>query len=116
MPRKSRRTKINFNRKSRRRESTPNVFMDSEDQIGEGVSEDDGAEDGGLSVGSGEAAARESRRRQRAETRALRGRRGRQAPMRAAVYGQYLGAELKKLGMITGALAIALVVLTFTIG
>ena len=90
--------------------------MDSEDQISDGESEDDGAEDGGLSVGSGEAAARESRRRQRAESRALRGRRGRQAPMRAAVYGQYLGAELKKLGMITGALAVVLVILTFTIG
>jgi hypothetical protein len=116
MPRKSRRTKIKFNRKSRRKESIPNVFMDSEDQIGEGVSEDDGAVESGLSVGSSEAAARESRRRQRAESRAIRGKRGRQAPMRAAVYGQYLGAELKKLAMISGALAIALVVLTFTIG
>jgi hypothetical protein len=116
MPRKSRRTKINFKGRSRRKDSTPNVFMDSEDQIGEGVAEDEGTQESGLSVGSGEAAARESRRRQRAESRALRGRRGRQAPMRAAVYGQYLGAELKKLGMITGVLAVALVVLTFTIG
>lgn len=116
MPRKSRRTKINFNRKSSRRESTPNVFMDSENQITDGLVDDNADQDGGLSVGSGEAAARESRRRQRAESRALRGRRGRQAPMRAAVYGQYLSAELKKLGMITGVLAVALVVLTITIG
>jgi len=36
--------------------------------------------------------------------------------MRAAVYGQYIGAELKKLAIVTGALAVALVVLTFTIG
>ncbi len=90
--------------------------MDSEDQIGGGSSDDVADEDGGLSVGSGEAAARESRRRQRAEVRATRGRRGRQAPMRAAVYGQYIGAELKKLAVVTAALAVALVVLTFTIG
>ena len=116
MPRKSRRTKINFNRKSSRRESTPNVFMDSEEQIGDGDSEDVASEDSGPSVGSGEAAARESRRRQRDESRAVRGRRGRQAPMRVAVYGQYLSAELKKLGSITVVLAITLVVLTFTLG
>jgi len=36
--------------------------------------------------------------------------------MRVAVYGQYLSAELKKLGSITVVLAITLVVLTFTIG
>ena len=90
--------------------------MDSEDQIADGASEDDEAVDAGLSVGSSEAAARESRRRQRAESRAIRGKRGRQAPMRAAVYSQYLGAELKKLAVISGALAITLVVLTFTIG
>jgi hypothetical protein len=116
MPRKSRRTKINFNRKSSRRESTPNVFMDSEDQISGDESDDADDQESGLSVGSGEAAARESRRRQRAESRAVRGRRGRQAPMRAAVYGQYLSSELKKLGSITAVLAITLVVLTFTIG
>jgi hypothetical protein len=36
--------------------------------------------------------------------------------MRAAVYSEFLPAELRKLGMLTAGLAVVLVVLTFTIG
>jgi hypothetical protein len=116
MPRKSRRTKINFTkRSSRRRTSTPNVYVESDEPS---VDAAEGSPGSVLdaSAATGAAVARDVRRQQRTEARGLRGRRGRQAPMRAAVYGQYLTAELRKLGAVTGVVAVALVVLTFTVG
>ncbi|MCH7739263.1 MAG: hypothetical protein IIC93_03860 [Chloroflexi bacterium] len=112
MPRKSRRTKINYGRRSRsHRESTPNTYVDPNFDAGTGEVSD--SDDDELDP---EAQARLTRREQRADARLVRGRKGRQAPMRAAVYSEYLPAELRKLGMVTAGLAVVLVVLTFTIG
>ncbi len=112
MPRKSRRTKINYGRRNRRRrESTPNTYVDPNFDAETG--EVDDSDDDELDP---EAQARLTRREQRADARLSRGRRGRQAPMRAAVYSEFLPAELRKLGMLTAGLAVVLVILTFTIG
>ncbi len=114
MPRKTRRTKINFGKRNRRgRQATPNTYVDPNFDAGSGEvkeSESDGELDP-------EAQARLTRRQQRADARLARGSRGgRQAPMRAAVYSEFLPAELRKLGMVTAGLAVVLVVLTFTLG
>ena len=112
MPRKSRRTKINYGQRNRRsRQSTPNTYVDPNFDAGTGEVSDSGDDE--LDP---EAQARLTRREQRADARLVRGRKGRQAPMRAAVYSEYLPAELRKLGMVTAGLAVVMVVLTFTIG
>ena len=112
MPRKSRRTKIKFGRRNRRsHESTPNIYVDPNFDTGTGEVGDSDEDE--LDP---DAQARLTRRRQRADARLARGSRGRQAPMRAAVYSEFLPAELRKLGMVTAGLAVVLVILTFTIG
>ncbi len=113
MPRKSRRTSINFGKRNRRgRTTTPNTYVDPNFDADSGEVIEGGEEELGP-----EAQARLTRRQQRAEARQARGGgRGRQAPMRAAVYSEFLPAELRKLGMVTAGLAVVLVVLTFTIG
>ncbi|MCH7734870.1 MAG: hypothetical protein IH868_07835 [Chloroflexi bacterium] len=112
MPRKSRRTKIKFGRRNRSsRAHTPNTYVDPNFDAGTGEVSDSGEEE--LDP---DAQARLTRRRQRADARLARGSRGRQAPMRAAVYSEFLPAELRKLGMVTAGLAVVLVILTFTIG
>ncbi len=112
MPRKSRRTRINFGKRNRRgRTTTPNTYVDPNFDADSGEVIEAGEEELGP-----EAQARLTRREQRAEARQSRGGRGRQAPMRAAVYSEFLPAELRKLGMVTAMLAVVLIVLTFTIG
>ncbi len=112
MPRKSRRTRINFGRRNRRsRATTPNTYVDPNFDAGTGEVGDSDEDE--LDP---DAQARLTRRQQRADARLARGNKGRQAPMRAAVYSEFLPAELRKLGMVTAGLAVVLVVLTFTIG
>lgn len=112
MPRKTRRTKINFGKRNRRsRESTPNTYVDP--NFNPGTGEIDEPEIDELDP---EAQARLTRKQQRSDARLARGHRGRQAPLRAAVYSEYLPAELRKLGMVATLMALVLIVLTFTIG
>ncbi len=112
MPQKSRRTKINYGRRNKRsRESTPNTYVDPNFDAGTGE-----VSDSEIDELDPEAQARLTRREQRADARLARGRRGRQAPLRAAVYSEYLPAELRKLGMVSAGLVVVLVVLTITIG
>ena len=108
MPRKNRRTKINFAGRSRRRQSTPNVYHQEDDPEASDSRGDDDTLEAAL---TSDAPSDSRRSRSRRATR-----RGRNAPLRAAVYAEYLPRELRKLGVLTGGLAIILVALTVVIG
>jgi hypothetical protein len=110
MPRKNRRTKVNFAGRSRRRQSTPNVYIQEDDPEASDVSSEDDSLESAL-TSDATPGSRTSRSRSRRATR-----RGRNAPLRAAVYAEYLPRELRKLGVLTGGLAVILIALTVVIG
>lgn len=99
MPKNTRKSGTRKNRRT----STPNVFVQSE------TPEDDGSDDEQDSAVTSTATTSEPRVRARVQRATTR------ASARSQIYTRSLSAEIKKMGVLSGAVAIVLVVLTFTL-
>ncbi len=103
-------------RQRRRRDRRPNVFVQESaprgrDEIDEEAPvEDDGDESSSASASSGGTAVSTGRSRRLRAQRAAR-----QARVRSEVFTRSIGNELRKLGMLSGGIAVILVVLAFVL-
>ena len=111
MPRKSRRRPVKPVKRSRKRDSRPNVYIAPT----EAETEEDGRDASPVTAETAVTVTRPDRRVRRAATPRVRSLRGRQSHLRNAIFTQYLPQELKKLGILTVGLAILLGVLTVTL-
>lgn len=111
MPRKSRRGPIKPGKRSRKRDSRPNVYIAPT----EDGTEEDGRGASPVTAETAVTAASPARRVRRAATPRVRSLHGRQSQLRSAIFTQHLPQELKKLGLLTVGLAIVLGVLTVTL-